>query len=145
MKKLFAFVAVFGMLLIGASLNSYAQEGQTETPALEQVAQTQPAAQAALQQDAEGGQLHKEIKRLFIEGGAQFMGVVLLCLIFGLAIAIERIIYLNLATTNTNKLLANIEAALKRVESKQLKKFAVIHADRLPVSSIRDLTELTKV
>ena len=33
------------------------------------------------------------------------MGIVLLCLILGLAIAIERIITLNLATTNTNKLL----------------------------------------
>ena len=32
------------------------------------------------------------------------MGIVLLCLILGLAIAIERIIYLNLATTNSEKL-----------------------------------------
>lgn len=134
MKKLFAFVAVFGMLLIGASLNSYAQEGQTETTAVEQVAIAQPAAQEALQQDAEGGQLHKEIKRLFIEGGAQFMGVVLLCLIFGLAIAIERIIYLNLATTNTNKLLANIEAALEEGGIEAAKE--VCRNTRGPVASI---------
>ena len=33
------------------------------------------------------------------------MGAVLLTLILGLAISIERIIYLNLATTNTDKLL----------------------------------------
>jgi len=59
-----------------------------------------------------GSELHKQIKAKFIEGGAQFMGALLLTLIFGLALAIERIIYLNLATTNTNKLLNKIEAAL---------------------------------
>ena len=41
-----------------------------------------------------------------------FMGIVLICLILGLAIVIERIIYLNMATTNTNKLLKNVEDAL---------------------------------
>jgi biopolymer transport protein ExbB len=41
------------------------------------------------------------------------MAVVLICLILGLAISIERIIYLNAATTNTNKLLAKIEEALQ--------------------------------
>ncbi|PCJ24525.1 MAG: flagellar motor protein MotA [Flavobacteriales bacterium] len=52
------------------------------------------------------------IKQKFIEGGPEFMGIVLVCLILGLAIVIERIIYLNMATTNTDKLLANIESAL---------------------------------
>lgn len=42
------------------------------------------------------------------------MGIVLLCLIIGLAISIERIITLNLATTNTKKLLQNVEEALGR-------------------------------
>ncbi|MCT4646627.1 MAG: MotA/TolQ/ExbB proton channel family protein [Carboxylicivirga sp.] len=56
--------------------------------------------------------IHKEIKVKFIEGGAIFMSFVLLCLIFGLALAIERIIYLNLSSTNTKKLLQNIENAL---------------------------------
>ena len=41
------------------------------------------------------------------------MGIVLLCLILGLAFAIERIIYLNLATTNTKKLADSVEEALK--------------------------------
>ena len=45
----------------------------------------------------------QELKNRFIEGGPGFMGIVLVCLILGLAIAIERIIYLNLATTNTKK------------------------------------------
>ena len=53
-----------------------------------------------------------KIKQKFIEGGPGFMGIVLVCLILGLAIVIERIIYLNMATTNTDKLLNNIESAL---------------------------------
>ena len=55
---------------------------------------------------------HQRVKEKFIEGGWEFMGAVLLCLIIGLAISIERIITLNLATTNTNKLLAQVEEAL---------------------------------
>ena len=46
----------------------------------------------------------QELKNRFIEGGPSFMGIVLICLILGLAISIERIIYLNLAATDTNKL-----------------------------------------
>jgi biopolymer transport protein ExbB len=56
---------------------------------------------------------HQVIKQKFIEGGPGFMGIVLLCLILGLALAIERIIYLNMATTDTNKLLNNVEGALQ--------------------------------
>jgi biopolymer transport protein ExbB len=55
------------------------------------------------------------LKEQFIQGGASFMGIVLLCLILGLAVAIERIIFLNLATTNTTKLKEAVEAALKSV------------------------------
>lgn len=55
---------------------------------------------------------HQELKKRFIEGGPGFMGIVLLCLILGLAIAIERIIYLNLSTTNTRKLAQDVEDAL---------------------------------
>ena len=55
---------------------------------------------------------HQELKERFVEGGPGFMGIVLLCLILGLAIAIERIIYLNLSTTNTQKLAQDVEDAL---------------------------------
>lgn len=55
---------------------------------------------------------HQVLKERFIEGGPGFMGIVLLCLILGLAVAIERIIYLNMATTNTKKLAAAVEDAL---------------------------------
>src|SRR5690606_31646113 len=56
---------------------------------------------------------HQELKKRFIEGGPEFMGIVLLCLILGLAIAIERIIFLNLSTTNTKKLTQDVEEALQ--------------------------------
>ena len=56
---------------------------------------------------------HQVLKEKFIEGGAGFMGVVLIALILGLALCIERIIYLNLATTDTDKLLADIDETLK--------------------------------
>ncbi|WP_425248394.1 MotA/TolQ/ExbB proton channel family protein [Aquimarina aquimarini] len=55
---------------------------------------------------------HQNLKKRFIQGGPVFMGIVLICLILGLAIAIERIIFLNLSTTNTKKLQQNVEDAL---------------------------------
>jgi biopolymer transport protein ExbB len=54
----------------------------------------------------------QQIKLRIIEGGVLFMSFVVLCLIFGLALAIERIIYLNMATTNTKGLLTKVEDAL---------------------------------
>ena len=54
-------------------------------------------------------EIHQIIKEKMIEGGVEFMGIVLLCLIIGLTVAIERVITLNLATTNTKKLLAKVK------------------------------------
>ena len=82
----------------------------------------------------EGGQLHKRIKELFIEGGPIFMSFVLIALILGLALAIERIIYLNLADVNTEKLLTNIEEALETGGVKSAKE--VCRNTRGPVASI---------
>jgi biopolymer transport protein ExbB len=119
MKKLFALVAVIGVLFMLASNNLYAQEPEAEEPAAEQtdsVAAVEETASAIVEEEPAEAEtemsLHKQVKRLFIEGGATFMGFVLLTLIFGLALAIERIIYLNLSTTNTDKLLNKIEEAL---------------------------------
>ena len=122
MKKLFAFVAVLMMLSFGASINALAQDESVDTTAVEQVADSAATDTVIAVEEAgvtvgdeaeEGGELHKKIKAKFIEGGASFMGALLLTLIFGLALAIERIIYLNLATTNTRKLLSNVETALE--------------------------------
>lgn len=57
--------------------------------------------------------MHQQIKQKFIEGNPYFMSFVLICLIIGLALCIERIVYLNLATTNTDKLLNDVEGALE--------------------------------
>ena len=70
-----------------------------------------------VQDDAAGEEVeslgfHQELKKRFIEGGPGFMGIVLLCLILGLAIAIERIIFLNLSTTNSKKLTEDVEESL---------------------------------
>jgi biopolymer transport protein ExbB len=55
---------------------------------------------------------HQVVKKNFIDGGWIFMSIVLVCLILGLAIAIERIITLSLATVNTKKLVAELEGAI---------------------------------
>jgi biopolymer transport protein ExbB len=52
------------------------------------------------------------LKKYFINGGPFFMSFVLLALILGLALVIERIIYLALSTTNNDKLLIEVETAL---------------------------------
>jgi len=112
MKKLFALIAILGVLGMGATYVSAQNEtaAKADTAAVAQ-ATTEMAATAA---PAEEQSLHKQIKTKFIEGGPGFMASILLTLIFGLAIVIERIIYLNMATTNTEKLLKKIEEALEK-------------------------------
>ena len=72
----------------------------------------EPLPETEIEEAAPAG-FTQELKKRFIEGGPGFMGIVLLCLILGLAIAIERIIFLNLSTTNTAKLTSSVEDALK--------------------------------
>ena len=57
---------------------------------------------------------HQALKTKFIEGNAGFMSLVAIALIVGMAFCIERIISLNVATTNTDKLLARIDENLKK-------------------------------
>ncbi len=116
MKKLFALIAVFGMLMMGASI-AVAQEISASTADSTQVVEVAPVAVAApvvteAAPQSGLGVVHYQVKTKFIEGGAGFMSSILLCLIFGLALALERVIYLNLATTNTVKLLKSVEDAL---------------------------------
>ena len=115
MKKLFAIVAVMGVLTFGSTPLAQAQDA----PAAEQTEQAAPAAQAAPAdeaaapatiEEAEGG-IHKELKTKFIEGSAFFMSFVAIALVIGLAFCIERIIYLSLAEINTKKFIAAVEAA----------------------------------
>ena len=82
------------------------------TDSTEATEEVVPAATEEVEEVKEAS-FHQVLKEKFIEGGAGFMGVVLIALILGLALCIERIIYLNLATTDTDKLLADIDEALK--------------------------------
>ena len=123
MKKVFATLTVLAMLTFGsAAVMAQEEAAAVEEAAVEQVDEAAPAAEEVAEAPAEapaeeaGGlvALHKTLKTKFIEGGAGFMALTLVTLGFGLALCIERIIYLSLSKTNTKELLANIEAALKK-------------------------------
>ena len=112
MKKYFA-KAFLCLCAVGTSAMAFAQEA-------EQVA-------------VEGG-FHQALKTKFIEGGADFMSLVAIPLIFGLAFCLERIIYLNLAETNPATLLKGIEEALDRGDVEGAK--AIARDTRGPIASI---------
>lgn len=106
MKRLFSILAIAGIMAFG-TINANTN-ANTNTTVDTVVSLTQEDGAAP----AEEATFHQELKKRFIEGGAGFMGIVLLCLILGLAIAIERIIFLNLSTSNTKKLTQSVEDAL---------------------------------
>lgn len=121
MKKLVALLTVAGMLTFGVANVIMAQDktpAQTEQVATDTAVQADAAQAAAaapaetLTEEAPQQSFHQVLKVKFIEGGPIWMFPILLCLIVGLALVIERVLYLNLSTTNTTKLLNKIETAL---------------------------------
>lgn len=133
MKRLLLNFALAGVLTFGFTTISLAQEAEQDTSAVENVTDDTTAAEEAVTEeetpaaDDNAGSIttieneaaedapasfQQVVKDKFIEGGVEWMSPVLICLILGLAIAIERIITLNMATTNTRKLLQNVEDAL---------------------------------
>ena len=125
MRKLFFALSLVGMLMTQSLsyattfLNSTIQETEQQEEAVEEESMVDEAPAMdepeAVEEEVEAPaevSFTQELKKRFIEGGPGFMGIVLICLILGLAIAIERIIYLNLATTNSQKLTAGVEEAL---------------------------------
>ena len=109
MKKVFMFLAVMGVMAFSAQ-NAAAQDTPAaETPATEVAAPAADAADDALPEEVP---MHQALKTKFIEGGAGFMALVIACLILGLALCIERILYLSLSKTNAKNLLNKIENAL---------------------------------
>lgn len=134
MRKLFALIFILGLTVFSANTIFAQDADQTEgdTQQTEQTSdQTDQGSEDDTQQqpdetttetdqpagadNAGGGEVggHQLLKKYFIEGSWMFMSLVLICLILGLAFAIERIITLNIATANTDKLLAKIDDALK--------------------------------
>src|SRR5690606_31128131 len=110
MRKLIALFMLAGIMYVPVFANAQ------DAPAEPAAATTQaPAASPTVVDDeivAEEQGFHQVIKEKFIEGDPLYMTPVLVCLILGLAIALERIITLNMATTNTKKLLVKVEDAL---------------------------------
>lgn len=119
MKKVLALFFAAGILFTQPVL---AQEA-TEAAATEQVASTDTnaaasdTAAAATEEAApaveEEESFTQVLKEKFIEGDPLWMAPVLLTLILGLAIAIERVLYLSMSNSNNDKLLQEVEAALK--------------------------------
>ena len=137
MKKLLALLAIFSILLIGVTA-TYAQEPDStgtgnDTIVENNVTQDNSENEEEVKAADEVG-VHTQIKTKFIEGGAEFMGIILLILILGLALALERIIYLSLATTNVDKLLKNIESSLESGGVEEAKE--VCRSTRGPIASI---------
>ncbi|MCQ2193888.1 MAG: MotA/TolQ/ExbB proton channel family protein [Paludibacteraceae bacterium] len=146
MKKVFAVLAILGVFAFGMTSNIFAQDDeytsdettvqQDEAPAAAPAATpaAQEAAPAPQVQEQELGTF-KTLKIKFIEGGAGFMACVALCLILGLALCIERIIYLSLASANTKKLLEQVETALLEDNDVEAAKEACANT-RGPIASI---------
>ena len=82
----------------------------------------------------EGGGLHKQLKRKFLEGSAGFMSLVALALVLGLAFCIERLVYLTLSEINAKKLLGDIDAKLEQGDVEGAKDLC--RDTRGPVASI---------
>ena len=113
MRKVCAYLSIVMLLTLGLSSAVFAQdakaaETETTVSATESAVEEQPA---AVEQPAPATEqsFHQALKTKYIEGGVGWMTPILLCLILGLALVIERILYLNLATTNADKLLKKIE------------------------------------
>ncbi|NJM93672.1 MAG: MotA/TolQ/ExbB proton channel family protein [Cytophagales bacterium] len=144
MKKLFALCLVFGMVALGASRLTYAQEestDSTQTAVADSAAEEAAPAEAAVPVEEvdepaplESKTFHQVVKEKFIEGDPFWMAWPLICLILGLGIAIERIITLNMATTNTRKLLENIESSMSTSGLEGAKEVA--RSTRGPVADI---------
>jgi biopolymer transport protein ExbB len=114
MKKQLAIFALVGALL---STSLFAQDS-TQAASSDSTQATavaaSPESETAEAATEEEASFHQVLKDQFIQGGVLYMWPILICMILGLAVSIERIITLNLATTNTKKLLESIESALSK-------------------------------
>lgn len=134
MKKFFMFLAVSGIMAVSANL-AVAQDQAADSTSAAATEVAAPANDlAALTGNAPEIPLHQQLKTKFIEGGPMWMAPIALVLVLGLALSIERILYLTFAKTNTKKLVANVEAALANGGVEAAK--GVCRNTRGPVASI---------
>lgn len=133
MKKFFLLLAVAGVMAFTA--NTVSAQDEQAAPATETTEVAAPANDlAALTAAAPEVPLHQALKTKFIEGGPGFMSLIIICLIIGLALSIERILYLSFSETNTKKLVAQVEEALQNGGVEAAKD--VCRNTRGPVASI---------
>ena len=147
MKKVFALMSIIGLLTFTNLNGVMAQDkgAQATQPATEQIDEQtadstvaeapvaeEPETVAAPAEETKS--FHQVLKEKYIQGGAGWMTPVLLCLIFGMALVIERILYLNMATTNVQKLLEGIEGYVQKGDYKAAKDLC--RDTRGPVASI---------
>ena len=143
MKKLTIALFAAGLLLMGQTV--YAQDSTKQTTeavvvdssdadmSIEEMIGNEDMAELA-EMAAEDIGMHQELKNKFIEGDPRYMSLVAIVLIIGLALCIERIIYLTRSEVNTKKLLSDIE---KKVESSDVEGAKTICRNtRGPVASV---------
>ena len=121
MKKVFAILSIVTLFTFGITVNVAAQDSaavaQTSDSVQADSVQADSAAVAEVSEEGaatEETSMHKALKTKFIEGGAGWMAPIALALIIGLALSIERIIYLSMSSTNTKKLLTSIDEAWEK-------------------------------
>ncbi|MBO6044584.1 MAG: MotA/TolQ/ExbB proton channel family protein [Bacteroidales bacterium] len=130
MKKFFMVLAAMTLMVISAHVASAQNDQAAPAPATEQVASGDIDPFNTKSEEP----LHQQLKTKFIEGGAGFMALIIICLIIGLTLAIERILYLSFSKTNTKKLVEKVEAALADGGIEKAKE--VCRNTRGPVASI---------
>ena len=64
--------------------------------------------------DLAGETMHQVLMQKFLEGGWAWMLPILVCLVIGLAVAIERILFLTFSNINSKKFIAKVEDALNK-------------------------------
>ncbi|MEE1168684.1 MAG: MotA/TolQ/ExbB proton channel family protein [Alistipes sp.] len=132
MKKLFLVLAAAALSFSAA----YAQEAE-QAPAND-AAQTEVVAETAavetVTEEPAGEPMHFALMKKFLEGGWGWMLPVLVCLVLGLAISIERILYLTFAQINTKKFVAKVEELLNKEGIEAAKEYC--RNTRGPIASI---------
>ena len=137
-------MAIVGLLACGQTVMAQGDPEEADTTEIvENDSITADSAMAVIDADlqgmeaeleGEGGGLHKQLKRKFIEGSAGFMSLVALALVLGLAFCIERIIYLTLSEVKTKKLMHDIDERLEKDDVDGAKELC--RNTRGPVASI---------
>lgn len=138
MKKLFLVLAVAALSFSTAIAQDAAAAPAADEATVENVEAVAETAVAEEAIDPEvqiaGESLHYVLMQKFLEGGWGWMLPILIVLVLGLAIAIERILFLGLSTINTKKFIASVEKALNEGGIEAAK--AVCRDTKGPIASI---------